>query len=202
MKLYRLLLISILTLLATVTAFAHGGHKHQFLGTVKSLHENHLVVTTTENAEVTFTLTDSTKYSKGSQSATRADLAPGARVSVHVENDGKTATTVKIAPTASATTADKVVRVEPKLVCMINDRSMAMDQIPVVIEGRTYYGCCPMCKERLEKDASSRVAVDPVTGRKVDKSKAVIGALPGAAVVYFESAETLAKYNAGARAAQ
>src|SRR6185436_13884172 len=139
----------------------------------------------------------STKYANGS----KADLAPGVRVSVSVGHDGKTATAVKIAA-PSETSADKVVRVEPKNVCMINDRSMAMDQIPVAIEGRTYYGCCPMCKERLEKDASSRFAVDPVTGRKVDKAKAVIGALPGAAVLYFESAETLAQYNAGARASQ
>ncbi|MFL6247253.1 MAG: hypothetical protein ACJ74H_14570, partial [Thermoanaerobaculia bacterium] len=91
---------------------------------------------------------------------------------------------------------DKVVPVESNFVCMINDRSMANEQIPVPIDGKTYYGCCPMCKERLVKDEASRYAIDPVSGKKVDKAKAVIGALPGAAVLYFESKENFARYNA------
>lgn len=95
---------------------------------------------------------------------------------------------------------DKVVAVESKNVCMINDRSMANEQIPVEVDGKTYFGCCPMCKERLVKDEASRFAVDPVSGKKVDKAKAVIGALPGAKVLYFESKENLERYNAGARA--
>jgi YHS domain-containing protein len=95
---------------------------------------------------------------------------------------------------------DKVVAVESKNVCMINDRSMANEQIAVEVEGKTYFGCCPMCKERLVKDEASRFAVDPVSGKKVDKAKAVIGALPGARVLYFESKENLERYNAGARA--
>src|SRR5687767_11987403 len=95
---------------------------------------------------------------------------------------------------------DKVVAVESKNVCMINDRSMANEQIPVEVEGKTYFGCCPMCKERLVKDEASRFAIDPVSGKKVDKAKAVIGALPGAKVLYFESKENLERYNAGARA--
>lgn len=97
MKLQRLLITSILALIVSATAFAHGGHKHSYLGTVKALHENHLVVATTADAEVTFTLTEKTKYSKGTSPASKADLKEGVRVSVYVENDGKTATTVKIA---------------------------------------------------------------------------------------------------------
>jgi hypothetical protein len=97
MKLHRLLIISLVTLALATTAFAHGGHKHQFLGTVKALSENQLVVTTTEKREVTFTLTEKTTYSKGTGTATRNDLQEGVRVSVYVENDGRTATTVKIA---------------------------------------------------------------------------------------------------------
>ncbi|HEX6099859.1 MAG TPA: DUF5666 domain-containing protein [Thermoanaerobaculia bacterium] len=97
MKLHRLLIAAIVTLALAATALAHGGHKHQFLGTVKALHENQLVVTTTDDQEVTFTLTDKTRYTKGAAAATKADLKAGVRVSVHVENDGKTATAVKIA---------------------------------------------------------------------------------------------------------
>lgn len=105
-----------------------------------------------------------------------------------------------LASEKDASSADKVVAVESKHVCMINNRSMANEQIPVDVEGKTYYGCCPMCKERLAQDASTRFAIDPVSGKKVDKAKAVIGALPGAAVLYFENDANLKKYNSGIRA--
>lgn len=85
-------------------------------------------------------------------------------------------------------------QVETRKVCMINNQVFEKDQIPVEVEGRTYYGCCDMCKERLAKDPASRQAVDPVTGRTVDKSEAVIGMLPDGSVLYFESQETLEKY--------
>jgi len=97
MNLHRLLIVLAVTLAIAATALAHGGHKHQFLGTVKAVQENHLVVTTTDGKEVTFTLTEKTRYTKGSASATKADLTEGVRVSVSVENDGKTATSIKIA---------------------------------------------------------------------------------------------------------
>ena len=83
---------------------------------------------------------------------------------------------------------------ETKKVCMINNQVFEKDQIPVQVEGRTYYGCCEMCKEKLAKDAAARQAVDPVSGKTVDKAKAVIAALPDGKVLYFESVETLAKY--------
>jgi len=108
--------------------------------------------------------------------------------------------TVAVIAGESEASNDQAVLVEPKNVCMINNRSMANEQIPVEIDGKTYYGCCAMCKERLEKDETSRYAIDPVSGKKVDKSKAVIGALPGAAVLYFENETNLKKYNAGERA--
>lgn len=200
MKHTRLILVAILALAVAAVAAAHSEHKHPVTGTVKMLHENHLAINTSENKHLTVHLTDKTVLTKG----TRADLKAGTRVTVVLQDDGKTATSVEIAAAAeaqkqAAPQADKAVRVEPNKVCMINDRSMAMEQIPVAIEGKTYYGCCPMCKERLEKDEASRYAVDPVSGKKVDKAKAVIGALPGAAVLYFENAENLAKYNAAAK---
>jgi YHS domain-containing protein len=89
-------------------------------------------------------------------------------------------------------------QVETKKVCMINNQVFEKDQIPIEVEGKTYYGCCEMCKERLAKDPASRQAVDPVTGKTVDKAKAVIGMLPDGKVLYFESAETLEKYEAPA----
>ena len=90
--------------------------------------------------------------------------------------------------------ASALKRVETKKVCMINNQVFEKDQIPVEVEGRTYYGCCAMCKERLAKDPASRQAVDPVTGKTVDKAKAVIGMLPDGNVLYFESEETFGRY--------
>lgn len=82
-------------------------------------------------------------------------------------------------------------------VCMVNNQFMARPQIPVMVEGRTYYGCCAMCKEKIEKNASLRAATDPITQRSVDKATAIIGMQPNGDVLYFESAETLARYNNG-----
>lgn len=96
--------------------------------------------------------------------------------------------------TAPSATVQKVA--DRSLVCMVNDMDMGKAQIPVVVEGRTYYGCCAMCKERLSKDAAVRAAMDPVSGKKVDKAKAVIGKLPDGSVLYFESEKNLREYAA------
>ena len=97
-----------------------------------------------------------------------------------------------------ATVAAVQVVTDPSTVCMMNDQVMGQPQIPVVVEGKTYYGCCAMCKERLTQDAAARKASDPVTGRSVDKAKAVIARRPDGSVLYFESKETLRRYRARA----
>src|SRR3954471_14090255 len=70
----------------------------------------------------------------------------------------------------------KLSKVESKTVCMVNEHAMGKDQIPVEVDGKTYYGCCDMCKKALSTDAAKRVSVDPVTGKQVDKATAVIAA--------------------------
>ncbi|HML95926.1 MAG TPA: hypothetical protein PKC29_10900 [Thermodesulfobacteriota bacterium] len=87
-----------------------------------------------------------------------------------------------------------VTRVESKYVCMMTDHVFPKEQIPVVVEDKTYYGCCEMCEARLKASAESRVAVDPVSGQQVDKAAAVIGAAPDGSVYYFESAENLKSF--------
>lgn len=97
------------------------------------------------------------------------------------------------APTPAPASA--VQKVEHKFVCMVNNNLFAKEQIAVEVEGRTYYGCCEMCKERLAKDATSREAVDPVSGATVDKARATIGAQADGKVLYFENEENLTTYN-------
>lgn len=82
-------------------------------------------------------------------------------------------------------------KVRSDFVCMVNDRYMGAEQIPVTLSGKIYYGCCPMCKAKLEKSAALRKAVDPVSGKQVDKASAVIGAKPDKTVYYFENVENL-----------
>src|SRR3546814_4863683 len=43
------------------------------------------------------------------------------------------------------------------LVCMVNDEYMGKKQFEVSFEGKTYYGCCQMCKERIPKDQSVQI---------------------------------------------
>jgi YHS domain-containing protein len=96
--------------------------------------------------------------------------------------------------TPALTLAEPLQKVQPQRVCMVNNTLFDKDQIPVPVEGKTYFGCCEMCKGRLAEDASMRQATDPVSGKPVDKAKAVIGAKPDGKVLYFESDRTFAEY--------
>lgn len=97
------------------------------------------------------------------------------------------------APVSAASSSSLTV-VSHEYVCMVNDRVFPNQQIPVQHAGKTYYGCCPMCKERLANDAAIRRAIDPVSGKSVDKADAVIGAKPNGEVFYFETIEHLKRY--------
>jgi YHS domain-containing protein len=77
---------------------------------------------------------------------------------------------------------------------MVNDQFMGRDQIPVEFEGRTYYGCCAGCVTRIQNDPAIRAAIDPVTGRAVDKASAVMGQDSEGNVLYFESEQSFSQY--------
>lgn len=85
-------------------------------------------------------------------------------------------------------------RVDHKYVCMITNQRYDKEQIPTSVEGKTYYGCCEMCKAKLQNDSNTRFAVDPVSGNVVDKALAVIGAVPDGKVYYFENEENLKSF--------
>ena len=88
-------------------------------------------------------------------------------------------------------TSPELKQVESKYVCMVTNQLYDKEQIPVAVDGKMYYGCCQMCEAKLKEDPSSRMATDPVSGKEVDKSTAVIGAAPDGKVYYFENAEDL-----------
>lgn len=85
-------------------------------------------------------------------------------------------------------------KVTNEKVCMVTDMLFAKKQIPIEVKGKTYYGCCENCKERLGKDAEVRKAVDPVSGKQVDKATASIAAGPEGDVAYFENDANMNKF--------
>lgn len=91
--------------------------------------------------------------------------------------------------------AGQLQKVETKYVCMVNNEVTGKPQIPVKVGNQTYYGCCETCAGTLKKDRKARFAVDPVSGKEVDKAKAVIGAKPNGEVLYFESEKTFRAYS-------
>jgi YHS domain-containing protein len=91
----------------------------------------------------------------------------------------------------------QVTKVEDnKKICMVTNRAYDKPQIPVTVNGKTYYGCCEMCKTTLTNNPNQRTAVDPVSKKKVDKSEAVIGVTANGGVVYFQNDKDLDAYNA------
>jgi YHS domain-containing protein len=90
----------------------------------------------------------------------------------------------------------KVKKADSKTVCMFMNRALPDANPSVAIDGKTYYYGTENCREKLKADPSLRTAVDPVTHKKVDKATAVVGVTPAGEAVYFESAKTLAEYNA------
>ncbi|PZR39328.1 MAG: hypothetical protein DI538_07115 [Azospira oryzae] len=71
-----------------------------------------------------------------------------------------------------------------------------VDQIPVMVLDKTYYGCCPKCVRDLNTDESSRIAIDPYSHVSVDKALSFITVNPdkSGAILYFESEQNAKKY--------
>ena len=90
--------------------------------------------------------------------------------------------------------SNRLIPIETKYVCMVNDDSYTSEQILVQVDGKDYYGCCMGCKAKLKNDPNTRFAIDPVSGNSVDKAIAVIGAAPNSDVYYFENLENLQRF--------
>lgn len=118
--------------------------------------------------------------------------AAGGSVAYQMKSSEEGQTTLVTPATSESAGLRKVEDV--KKVCMITNRVFDKDQIPVEVEGKTYYGCCPVCKDKLSGDPAARLAVDPVSGSSVDKASAVIGVQADGSVLYFESEASLQEY--------
>ncbi|MGV8946304.1 MAG: hypothetical protein ACOH1N_07740 [Lutibacter sp.] len=92
--------------------------------------------------------------------------------------------------------AKKDAKLKSSLVCFVNNKFMGIDQIPVEVEGKTYYGCCPDCVGKIKTLREVRYATDPLTGAEVDKALAYIVMAPQGNndILYFESEQTYIDY--------
>lgn len=87
-------------------------------------------------------------------------------------------------------------KVPNKQVCMVNNAYMGKNQFEVPYDGKTYYGCCNMCVERIPNDETARKAKDPFTGKEIDKANAYIVLKDQQGNVdYFENEENYKKYS-------
>lgn len=106
------------------------------------------------------------------------------------------AVTLAVASAAGAARAatPEVSVPERSRVCMMQDTVMTTPAIPLSHGGKTYYGCCEMCKAKIAAEpARYTVARDPVTGARVDKATAELLSVDGR-VFYFESEATRGKF--------
>jgi YHS domain-containing protein len=94
--------------------------------------------------------------------------------------------------TDSAVTSKESYEIVPNdKVCMVNDRFMGVKQIPIVVDGTTYYGCCQGCVEKLQKNIDNvRFGSNPLNKTKVDKASAfIVQDKSKGSVYYFASKE-------------
>jgi hypothetical protein len=82
-----------------VSAFAHAGHMHTYMGTVTMLHGNGVfMMKTTDNSTVVVQTTPDTTFTDADDHPAKvSDIAVGTKVVVKMNVDGKTAATVKVA---------------------------------------------------------------------------------------------------------
>lgn len=91
-------------------------------------------------------------------------------------------------------------QVPKEQVCMVNDAYMGKLQIPVPVNGKTYYGCCQMCVKTLNNNDEARTGIDPFSKQRVDKTEAfiVLMGMDGK-VAYFESEDNFIKFKEASR---
>jgi len=79
--------LSLSALLFSLAAFAHGGGPH-VMGTVKSLDDKSITVSTKSGEDTTIAIDTKTQFEKSGAKAAAKDLAVGERVVVHSRKDG------------------------------------------------------------------------------------------------------------------
>ena len=92
-------LLAFVIFFAAVSAFAHAGHIHTYMGSVTMMHGNSaFMITTAEGRDVVVKTTDKTTFTDADDHPAKfSDVTVGKRVVVKMNEDGQTAASVKIA---------------------------------------------------------------------------------------------------------
>ena len=104
-------------------------------------------------------------------------------------NQATTKQAPKVEMVKDASSNQKFEIVDNEKVCMVNDQFMNIKQIPIAVDGITYYGCCQNCVKKIQDNLGDvRYSKDPISGKKVDKASAiVVQNKEDGTVQYFES---------------
>lgn len=78
--------------------------------------------------------------------------------------------------------------------CMGSNQAQEKAQDYAIVDGKPYYGCTDMCIANLRQNAGFRYSHDPVSGKKVDKATAIVGARKNGQLLYFESEKNFLSY--------
>ena len=85
-------------------------------------------------------------------------------------------------------------RIASSNTCMGSNQAQEKAQNYAMVDGKSYYGCTDMCIANLKKHTGFRYGRDPVSGNRVDKALAIVGAKKNGQLLYFESERNLLAY--------
>ena len=85
-------------------------------------------------------------------------------------------------------------QVNANYTCFVSLKHFDEPQTAVEVNGKKYYGCHEDCAKQLTGDPTSRVAVDPVSKKEVDKADAVVGADKAGNIYFFENQRDLKRF--------
>ena len=113
--------------------------------------------------------------------------------------NGKDTVSQKTIEVVGKELAAGVIELPKNQVCMVNDAFKTSEQIPVVVHGKTYYGCCQGCVDALKTNELARTTTDLATGESVDKATGIVILKPGSdeQVLYFANVVNAVKYVKG-----
>ena len=87
-----------------------------------------------------------------------------------------------------------IIRIASSNSCMGSNQAQEKAQDYAIVGGKPYYGCTDMCIANLRQNPGFRYSRDPVSGKKVDKAIAIVGAKKNGQLLYFESEKNFLAY--------
>ena len=100
----RAAIAALLLALASVPAAAHPGPDHKFMGTIAAIDGRTIRMTTADKKDVSFEVTDKTRYLRSKKPGAFEDLKAGMRIVANV-GDGKAPLKAKLVEYAAAPTS-------------------------------------------------------------------------------------------------